>query len=155
MKVFPLAFFEKENDINTIINLERVDLTSTYFCYPHSLSCGFPSPADDYIETMPSLNELLIKHPSATILARAQGQSMVERGIMDGSLLIIDRALEPKHNDTIVASLHSELTVKILDLQNKQLLPANIEHSPIPLPDDIDVFCEGVVTYCITSQQAL
>lgn len=116
------------------------------------LSCGFPSPADDYSESMPSLNDLLIKHPSATFLARGQGDSMIERGILDGSLLIIDRAVKYEHNSTIVASIAGELTVKILDLKDRLLRPANHNLMPISLPEDIDVICEGVVTFCITPQ---
>lgn len=116
------------------------------------LACGFPSPAGDYIEGMPSLDELLIKHPAATFVARAEGESMIERGILDGSLLIIDRSLAPTHNATIVASIAGELTVKILDLNFRLLRPANAAHKSIPLPDTLDVVCEGVVTYCITPQ---
>ncbi|WP_156820902.1 translesion error-prone DNA polymerase V autoproteolytic subunit [Dasania marina] len=116
------------------------------------LSCGFPSPADDYSETMPSLSELLIKHPSATYLAKAQGDSMVERGILDGSLLIVDRAIESQHNSTIVASIAGELTIKILDLKTRQLKPANPKHASIPIPENLDVICEGTVTFCITPQ---
>ncbi len=119
----------------------------------HRLACGFPSPADDYAESIPSLNELLIKHPSATILAKAQGDSMIERGILDGSLLIIDRSIQPENDSTIVASIGGELTVKILDLKKNILRPANPKHKPIPLPKDIDVICEGVVTYCISPQK--
>ena len=81
------------------------------------LACGFPSPAQDYLESLPSLNELLIKHPAATFIARASGDSMIERGILDGSLLIIDRSLPALHNSTIVASIAGEMTIKILDLQ--------------------------------------
>ncbi|UZE97541.1 LexA family protein [Alkalimarinus alittae] len=117
------------------------------------LACGFPSPADDYSESIPSLNELLIKHPAATILAKAEGDSMIERGILDGSLLIIDRSIRPEDDSTIVASIAGELTVKVLDLKNKILRPANPKHPPIPLPEDIDVMCEGVVTYCISPQK--
>lgn len=116
------------------------------------LACGFPSPAQDYAESLPSLDALLIKHPAATFVARAAGESMIERGIMDGSLLIIDRSITPTHNATIVASIAGELTVKILDLHKKLLRPANRAHPPIPLPAELDVVCEGVVTYCITPQ---
>lgn len=73
------------------------------------LACGFPSPASDYIEGIPSLDDLLIKHPAATFVARAEGESMIERGILDGSLLIIDRSVEPVHNATIVASIAASL----------------------------------------------
>lgn len=116
------------------------------------LACGFPSPSHDYLESMPSLNELLIRHPAATFIGRAQGDSMIERGILDGSLLIIDRALPPQHDATIVASIAGELTIKILDLKQRLLRPANRHHQPLPLPADLDVFCEGVVTFCITPQ---
>lgn len=116
------------------------------------LACGFPSPAQDYLEAMSSVDELLIKNPVATYLARASGDSMIERGILDGSLLLVDRSIAPYHMATIVASLHGELTIKILDLQGRQLLPANRKHKPIPLPDDLDVICEGVVTFCIVPQ---
>jgi len=116
------------------------------------LACGFPSPANDYLEQMPSLHELLIKHPAATFMARAQGDSMIERGILDGSLLIIDRSISPLHNSTIVASIGGELTVKILDLHKRLLRPANQKQQALPLPDDLDVICEGVVTFCITPQ---
>jgi DNA polymerase V len=116
------------------------------------LACGFPSPADDYLEKMPSLDDLLIKHPAATYLARAEGESMIERGILHGSLLIIDRSVNPFHDATIVASINSELNIKILDLRKRLLRPANKQHRSVPIPSDIDVICEGVVTYCITPQ---
>jgi DNA polymerase V len=116
------------------------------------LACGFPSPADDYLENLPSLDALLIKHPSATYIARASGNSMIERGILDGSLLIIDRAIAAKNQATIVASIAGEMTIKILDLEHRLLRPANPEHASIALPDDLDFFCEGVVTFCITPQ---
>lgn len=119
---------------------------------PLRLACGFPSPAGDYIESMPSLNELLIKHPSATFIGKAQGDSMIERGILDGSLLIIDRSITPLHDSTIVASIAGEMTIKILDLNHRLLRPANRKQQPLPLPDDLDVICEGVVTFCITPQ---
>lgn len=77
---------------------------STLHYVSSRLACGFPSPVSDYIEGMPSLDELLVKHPAATFVARAEGESMIERGILDGSLLIIDRSVEPVHNATIVAS---------------------------------------------------
>lgn len=119
------------------------------------LACGFPSPAEDYIEKVPSLDRLLIKHPGATLIGRATGDSMIERGILDGSLIVIDQSIKPTHNATIVASIAGEYTIKILDLQNGLLRPANKNQKPIPLPEDLDVICEGVVTYCITPQGSI
>jgi len=89
---------------------------------------------------------------TALLISPVQGDSMIERGILDGSLLIIDRSITPLHDSTIVASIGGELTVKILDLHNRLLRPANRKQQPLPLPDDLDVICEGVVTFCITPQ---
>jgi DNA polymerase V len=116
------------------------------------LACGFSTPAADYLEEMPSLDALLLKHPSATFFGRAQGDSMIERGILDSSLLIIDRSIMPQHDSTIVVSIAGELTIKILDLQYRLLRPANPRYHPLSLPDDLDVICEGAVTFCITPQ---
>lgn len=142
MKITPICLLHTQpQSSNDIVHLVQA-----------RLSCGFPSPASDYTEELPSLNELLIKHPAATYIGRASGDSMIERGILDGSLLIIDRAVKPSHDATIVASIAGELTIKILDLNNKLLRPANHNYPALPLPTDLDVTCEGVVTYCITPQ---
>ncbi|WP_452600537.1 S24 family peptidase [Rhodanobacter aciditrophus] len=50
--------------------------------YVESVSAGFPSPAQDFVERTLDLNELCIQHPSATFFVRAQGDSMVEAGII-------------------------------------------------------------------------
>lgn len=142
MKIFPLCLIHRRLDSASA----ALSLLQT------SIACGFPSPADDYFEKIPSIDDLLIKHPAATYLAKAEGESMIDRGILNGSLVIIDRAVEPTNESTIVASIGGELTIKILDLRNRLLRPANCEYASIALPDDIDIICEGVVTYCITPQ---
>ena len=114
-----------------------------------TVAAGFPSPADDYIQSRLDLTELLIKHPSSTYLARAEGNSMVELGIFSGDLLVVDRAAERIHMCVDVASIDGEFTTKILDMHNQLLLPANKEMAPIPIPEDSDVIFEGVVTSVI------
>ena len=64
-----------------------------------AIAAGFPSPAEEYVEISLDLNKELIKHPAATFYARVKGNSMVDAGIEDGDLLIIDKALEPKDGD--------------------------------------------------------
>jgi len=76
---------------------------------------GFPSPADDYVETQLDLVEHLIHHPSATYYIRVKGDSMQGLGIDDGDLLIVDRSLEPKHGYTVIAAVDGELTCKRLE----------------------------------------
>lgn len=106
---------------------------------------GFPSPADDYIQQSLSLDDLLIQHPSATYLVKAQGHSMVGAGIYDGDILIIDRALNPMTGDVVVASINGEFTCKYLNIEQKELRPANPRYPVIPLNDDMDLLIEGVV----------
>jgi DNA polymerase V len=113
--------------------------------YSNSVQAGFPSPADDYREGTLSLDEHLIEHPSATYLARANGDSMQEVGIYDKDLLIVDRALEAGHGDVIVIAVDGELTCKILDMNRHLLLSANNQFPPIPIREDQDAISEGVV----------
>lgn len=70
-------------------------------------------------------------------------------GIYNGDLLVIDRSLNAENGDTVIACLDGELTCKILDLRNHQLLAANPHYRPIPLPDETDLVIEGVVVHAI------
>ena len=110
---------------------------------------GFPSAADDFLEGQLDLNEHLIRHPSATYLARAQGQSMTGRGIYNGDTLIVDRHIEARQGDIVIAALDGELTCKILDKQGKQLLSANRKMAPIAIGNDSELIIEGVVIHSI------
>ena len=115
----------------------------------HAVPAGFPSPADDYLERSLDLNSYLIRHPAATYLARAKGNSMRGRGIFDGDLLIVDRSLEPQHNQIVIAALDGQLTCKILDKQQQCLRAANKDYSPIPIGEFSELIIEGVVIHSI------
>ena len=119
--------------------------------FSSSVPAGFPSPADDYIESSLDLNEYLIRHPSSTYFARATGDSMVERGIMDKALLIVDRAVEPRQGQVVIAAINGELTCKILDIQNKKLLAASPAYAPVLITEDSDLLIEGVVIHVINT----
>ena len=114
-----------------------------------TVAAGFPSPADDYLDGKLDLTELLITHPSATYIAEVSGDSMIEAGIHSGDLLIVNRAQEVFQDAIIIAVINGELTCKIYDPRNKQLAPANKTMKPIPIPEDTDVICEGVVMHVI------
>jgi len=111
---------------------------------------GFPSPAQDYIERTLDLNELCIAHPAATYYVRAMGDSMIEAGIHDGDLLVVDRAVEAKHGDVVIAEVCGEFTVKELSLTpNIRLLPRNAAYAPIDLTGSDELVLFGVVTCVI------
>jgi DNA polymerase V len=117
------------------------------------VSCGFPSPADDYIDRSLDLNEHLIKHPAATFYVRASGNSMIGAGIHSGDLLIVDRALEPKDGSIIVAVIEGELTVKRLRKRQGviSLAPENPEFQTLFPSDETDFTVWGVVIHVIHS----
>ena len=116
-----------------------------------SVSAGFPSPATDYIENKLDLNEYLIKHPAATFIVKAKGPSMTDAGILSGDLLIVDRSIDPKSNDIVIASIFGDLTVKKLQKKEKSLflLSANSDYPSIEVKEEMECFIWGVVTYII------
>jgi DNA polymerase V len=77
------------------------------------ISAGFPSPAEDYVEKTLDLNDF-ITHPAATFFVKAEGDSMIGAGIHAGDLLIVDRSLEPKHRNIVIAVVNGDMTVKRL-----------------------------------------
>lgn len=115
------------------------------------LAAGFPSAADDFIENKLDLNEYLIKHPAATIFAWAKGDSLKDKGVFDGDLLIIDRSIEPEQNHVVVAALDGEFTCKVYDKKRGLLLAANSEYEPIKIKGHEQALIEGVIIYSIRS----
>lgn len=121
--------------------------------YQHAVSAGFPSPAEDDMEGKLDLNELLIRHPSATFFLKVSGSSMIKAGIHHNDILIVDRSLEPAHGKIVIASLNGELTVKRLYCKDKkiQLIAENDAYPPIDITEEIDLRLWGVVTNVIHS----
>ena len=69
---------------------------------------GFPSPAEDYLETPLDLTEYLIENRAATFMMRVDGDSIKDAGIMDGDLLVVDRAAKPVNGSVVVVAVHSQ-----------------------------------------------
>ncbi|WP_172587201.1 translesion error-prone DNA polymerase V autoproteolytic subunit [Shewanella xiamenensis] len=111
------------------------------------VAAGFPSPAQDYVEQTLDLNELCIKHPAATFFVRVLGDSMIDAGIFNNDVLVVDRSLEANHGKIVVAAINGEFTVKLLQLRPQvQLLPCNPAFSPILINDESELNIFGVVT---------
>lgn len=121
--------------------------------YTHAISAGFPSPADDDMGETLDLNELLIKHPSATFFLKVSGTSMINAGIHDGDILIVDRSIEPSDGKIVIASVNGELTVKRLSAKGKKfkLVAENEMYAPIDITEDMELRFWGVVTNVIHS----
>ncbi len=109
---------------------------------------GFPSPAEDLQERSLSLDQILVTHPQATYLMRVRGLSMVEAGIFDNDLLVVNRALKPRHNHIVVAIVDGEFTVKYLHQRQGRirLKAANPTYPDIVPRDGQTLEVWGVVT---------
>lgn len=119
--------------------------------YLSRISAGFPSPADDYIESALDLNRFLVKNPPATFMVKVSGDSMMDAGIHNGDILVVDRAAEAIHGKIVVAVLDGELTVKRLHLKDNEcmLIPENNQYKPIRIASEQELHIWGVVTAVI------
>lgn len=80
----------------------------------NSVCAGFPSPAEDLGAQRIDLAQMLVVHPQATYFLRASGQSMIEAGIFDKDIMVVDRAIKPRHGHIVVAIVDGDFTVKYL-----------------------------------------
>ncbi len=138
-----------------IIEIYKCDITMQrelpLFLSP--IRAGFPSPADDYLDKKLDLNEHLIKHPASTFFVKVKGDSMVNAGILSGDILIVDRSLEPKDKNIVVAVLNGEFTVKRIRKRGSKLFldPENDSYTPIEITDAMDFEIWGIVIHVIHS----
>lgn len=124
-----------------------------------SVSAGFPSPADDWVEDRVDLNQRYVQHPEATFFFRVSGDSMTsvhpERSIPNGATLIVDRAREAKHDDIVVAILDDDFTVKRLYRRGNKLalIAENPAYSTLMLNEGQELNIWGAVTAWIVEPQ--
>lgn len=118
---------------------------------PVTVQCGFPSPAEDYAQQRLDLNQLLIHQADATFFMRVRGPSMRDAGIEDGDFVVIDRSIQAKHGDIVVAVVDGEFTIKRLHQKKGRtaLIAANPTFPCIDLKDGQELVVWGVVTWTL------
>jgi len=136
--------------------LDSFDSATKRFRIPllnDSVSAGFPSPADDYTEENIDLNEHLISNPFSTFFLRVKGESMINAGIKDKDLIIVDKSLIAKPGDIVIAMIDGEFTIKRLSIKNDELYlkAENHNYPDFSFKNHIDVQIWGVVIYSIHS----
>ncbi len=126
---------------------ESVSITLT----ENPIHAGFPSPAENYLENKLDLNKALIKNPSSTFFARVKGESMIEEGIEEGDLLIIDKSINPYDNCLAVCFLDGEFTLKRVKIECDSivLIPANKKFKEIRVNSNNEFLIWGIVRYLI------
>jgi DNA polymerase V len=123
---------------------EAVDLP----LFAMKIPAGPPATAEDYIEDRIDLTEYLTPHPETSFLVKVDGESMIEAGINHGDLLVVERDVEAKNGDVVVALIAGQFTVKRFRRYggNLWLVPANKDYSE-PKNEDFSVW--GIVKYSI------
>ena len=119
-----------------------------------SASAGFPSPAENYVEEKLNLNSYLIKNKESSFFVRVSGDSMINVGIFDNDILIVDRSLDTKRLSIVIVSIDGELVIKKLmkdQSKNYYLKSENSNYPNIKLNSNRDTVIWGVVTYVIHS----
>ncbi len=116
-----------------------------------AISAGFPSPALDFIDLSIDLNKHLIKNPAATFYGRVKGVSLINAGINDGDLLIIDRSVEPSNGKIAVCYIDGEFTAKRIKILKQEvwLMPENENYQSIKVSKENDFLIWGIVTHVI------
>ena len=136
--------------------MDSFDSTTKKFRTPllnDSVSAGFPSPADDYTEENIDLNEHLISNPFSTFFLRVKGDSMINAGVKDKDLIIVDKSLIAKPGNIVIAMIDGEFTIKRLSIKNNELYlkAENHNYPDFSFKNHIDVQIWGVVIYSIHS----
>ncbi len=143
----------EKNGTEVRLDIIKAD-TDTHVTLPYAdqgIQAGFPSPAQDYITESIDLNKEIVKHPAATFYGRVSGDSMIEEGIEEGDLLVIDRSIEPEEDDLVVCCVDGEFTLKRIRIEPDRiwLIPSNETFDPIMVTPDNQFTVWGVVTHTI------
>lgn len=159
MSTIPNSIIEIKPHLNSSKVLREIGpiilvTPSTHISIPlaiEKIAAGFPSPAQDYIDRSLDMNEHLIKNEEATFIVRVASLSMLNAGIDVDDELIVDRSLDAKHNDIVIALIDNDFTVKrlMIDETGKWLKAENPEYKNIYLSDGQELIIWGVVTYIL------
>ena len=118
---------------------------------PASMAAGFASPAEDHQVERIDLMQQLVKHPQATFYFRVRGESMRDVGILDGSVVLVDRAITAADGQIVLAAVDGDFTCKNLRLnaQGLRLQAAQPDYPNIVPKDGQSVDIWGVVVATI------
>lgn len=139
---------------NDVIFIKSQFDQSLSLTYAPGVRAGFPSPAEQYEVEALDFNRDMIAHPDTTFYARVMGDSMIGAGINEGDIVVVDRSLEPKNHDIVVAFYDHQYTLKFYDESHKaegyiSLVPANKRYPVLKITPEVDCMIWGVVKYTI------
>jgi DNA polymerase V len=117
---------------------------------PNAHATGFTAAADDYMERGIDLNEQLIRNKPATFFMRVSGTSMINAGIFDGDIVIVDRSIKPQNGKVVIAVIDGEMLIRRFEITMNRirLVPETPRLAAIEVSEFSDFIIWGVVT-CI------
>jgi len=150
-KVFDIKKYITQSQVSNVFDIRRAKLLLSQQpldLFEHKVPAGFPSPADDHIEKRLDLNDYLIKQKEATFFVRIKGDSMIDAGIHDNDIVIVDKSQKASNGDIVLASIDGDFTVKLLSNYKSKyrLLAANEKYKPIEINESMQFEVWGVVT---------
>jgi DNA polymerase V len=118
---------------------------------PMANATGFAAAADDYMERGIDLNEQLIRNKPATFFMRVSGNSMINAGIYDGDIVIVDRSIKPVNNKIVIAVIDGEMLIRRYEktMKSLKLIPETPKLSPIDVSEFMDFKVWGIVVCVI------
>jgi DNA polymerase V len=119
--------------------------------FTESVRAGMPTAAEGTVDKRVNLHDMLVPHADATFMVRVQGPSMIDAGMDEGDLLVVDRSLPATNGKIVVAAVDGELTVKTLKrgTHGIELWPANADFDVIKVAPEQAFEVLGVVTTVI------
>ena len=139
--------------MSKLIDITESEESALALEFAESIHAGFPSPAADHAGERINLAREMTPHPETTFYAHVEGDSMRDAGILDGDIVVVDRSLDPKNGDFIVAYIDGEYTIKEFKMdptgQSAWLIPHNPDFQPIQVTAQSNFQVWGVITYAI------
>lgn len=121
------------------------------FPFAEGVHAGFPSPAEDVAHQSLDITHEIVKNPAATFYARVSGHSMVDDGINDGDILVVDKSVTPYNGCIAICFVDGEFTLKHVEVHSDYVLlvPANKQYPTIKVTQDNELVIWGVVRYVV------
>ena len=141
----------RAGDINGFLDVRPISGHASVPFAGVAVECGFPSPAEDYLDGPLDFNDLLVVNPAATFAVRLAGESMIGAGLFPGDVAVVDRSVVPTNNCIVLALLDGEFTVKRYRRRGAiiTLVPENAAFSPIVITEERAFEIWGVITRSI------
>lgn len=135
----------------TFLEMNKKKIRGAAPLFSSRVQAGFPSPAEDSVENSLDLNRLVLKNPATTFFVKAEGNSMEGAGIFSGDILAVDRSLEARSGNIVIAVVFDELTVKRLLIKNGVyfLVAENEDYEPLQITEEMESTIWGVVTHSL------